>query len=59
VLVNVAGVIQVLLVSMGLVCHPFPALGLIGPLAEPIRHGMAIGAPTISSYFGHKLLTFG
>lgn len=58
VLVNIAGVIQVWGVSMVLVYHVFPAIGFIGPLSEPIAHGVAIGIPTISSYFGHKFLTF-
>ena len=58
VLVNIAGVIQVWVVSMALVYHVLPAIGFEGPLAEPIAHGVAIGVPTISSYFGHKFLTF-
>jgi putative flippase GtrA len=58
VLVNLAGIVQVWLVSMGLVYWLFPALGFFGALAEPVGHGIAIGVPTISSYFGHKLLTF-
>jgi putative flippase GtrA len=59
VLVNIAGIIQVWAVSMGLLYYAFPALRFVGPLAEPVAHGLAICAPTISSYFGHKLLTFG
>jgi putative flippase GtrA len=58
VLVNIAGVIQVWGVSMVLVSYLFPAIGFVGPLVEPIAHGIAIGIPTISSYFGHKFLTF-
>jgi putative flippase GtrA len=59
VLVNIAGIIQVWAVSMGLLYYVFPAVGFIGPLAEPLAHGLAICVPTVSSYFGHKLLTFG
>jgi putative flippase GtrA len=59
VLVNIAGIVQVWIVSMVLVYHAFPAIGFVGPLAEPVAHGLAIGVPTISSYFGHRLLTFG
>jgi putative flippase GtrA len=58
VLVNIAGVIQAWGASMVLVYHVFPAIGFIGPLVEPIGHGIAIGIPTLSSYFGHKFLTF-
>jgi putative flippase GtrA len=58
ILVNLAGIVQVWLVSMGLVYWFFPAVGFVGSLAEPVGHGIAIGVPTISSYFGHKLLTF-
>jgi putative flippase GtrA len=58
VLVNLAGVVQVWLVSMGLAHHLFPSVGIVGPLAEPVAHGIAIGVPTISSYFGHRFLTF-
>lgn len=58
VLVNLAGIVQVWGVSMGLVYYLFPAIGFIGPLAEPLGHGIAIGVPTVSSYFGHRFLTF-
>lgn len=58
VLVNLAGIAQVWGVSMALVYFAFPAIGFTGPLAESLAHGIAIGVPTISSYFGHKFLTF-
>ncbi|HTV32051.1 MAG TPA: GtrA family protein [Methylocella sp.] len=58
VLVNLAGIAQVWAVSMTLVYYLFPAVGFIGPLSEPIGHGLAIGVPTISSYFGHRFFTF-
>ena len=58
ILVNIAGIAQVWLVSMALVYYLFPAIGFIGPLAKSIGHGIAIGVPTISSYFGHRYLTF-
>ncbi|MBG0792658.1 GtrA family protein [Methylocystis sp. H62] len=58
ILVNLAGIAQVWAVSMALVYYAFPAVGFISPLAEPLGHGIAIGVPTISSYFGHRLLTF-
>ncbi len=58
VLVNIAGIAQVWAVSMALVYHVFPAIGFVGALTEPVGHGIAIGVPTISSYFGHRFLTF-
>lgn len=58
VLVNIAGVIQVWFVSIGLVYYLFPTIDFVGPLAKSIGHGVAIGVPTISSYFGHRYLTF-
>jgi putative flippase GtrA len=58
VLVNIVGIAQVWVVSISLVDWIFPGIGLSASLAEPIAHGVAIGVPTISSYFGHKMLTF-
>jgi putative flippase GtrA len=58
VLVNLAGIAQVWAVAMALVYSVFPMIGFTGPLAEPLGHAIAIGVPTISSYFGHRLLTF-
>jgi putative flippase GtrA len=58
VLVNIAGIVQVWAVSMALVYYLFPAIGFVGALSEPVGHGIAIGVPTISSYFGHRYLTF-
>jgi putative flippase GtrA len=59
VLVNLVGIVQVWAVAMALVYWFFPTIGLVGPLTEPLGHGIAIGVPTISSYIGHRLLTFG
>lgn len=58
ILVNIAGIVQVWIVSMTLLYYVFPFVKFTGALAEPIAHGLAIGVPTISSYFGHKFLTF-
>jgi putative flippase GtrA len=58
VLVNVAGIVQVWVMSVALVYYVFPTIGFKGPLAEPVGHGIAIGVPAISSYIGHKFLTF-
>jgi putative flippase GtrA len=58
VLVNLAGIVQVWAVSMVLVYYLFPAIRCVGQLAEPVGHAIAIGVPTISSYFGHRFFTF-
>jgi len=58
VLVNLAGIAQVWAVAMALVYWVFPTIGFVGPLTEPLGHGVAIGVPTISSYIGHRMLTF-
>lgn len=59
VLVNIVGIAQVWAVSMILVYKAFPTIGFVGPLTESVGHGIAIGVPTITSYFGHRFLTFG
>lgn len=58
VLVNIAGLAQVWLVSMLLVTYALPALGHDGALWRSFAHGFAIGVPTLSSYIGHRFLTF-
>jgi len=58
VMINIAAIAQVWAAAMALVYYVFPSLGVVGPLAEPLGHGIAIGVPTISSYFGHRFLTF-
>lgn len=58
ILINVIAIAQVWAASMALVYYAFPSIGFVGPLAEPLGHGVAIGVPTISSYFGHRFLTF-
>ena len=57
VLVNFAGVTQVWLASMFLVTFLFPLVGFRW-YAEAIGHGISICLPAISSYFGHKHLTY-
>lgn len=57
-LVNVAGIGQVVLVAWGLQRHLFPALGWTGAAADAVAHGIAIGVPAVSSYFGHRSFSF-
>jgi putative flippase GtrA len=58
ILINIFAIAQVWAAAMTLVYYAFPSIGVVGPLAEPLGHGLAIGVPTISSYFGHRFLTF-
>lgn len=58
VLVNVAGIAQVWLAANALVGFVFPLAGWTGPSAEAVGHGIAIALPAVTSYFGHKHLTF-
>jgi energy-coupling factor transport system substrate-specific component len=48
VLVNLAGVVQVWLVANGLATLVHPALA----------HAVGIAVPTLTSWFGHRMLTF-
>ncbi|MFL5334496.1 MAG: GtrA family protein [Geminicoccaceae bacterium] len=57
VLVNLAGVTQVWLASMFLVTILFPAIGFRW-YPEAIGHGIGMCLPVVSSYFGHKHLTY-
>ncbi len=57
VLVNLAGVTQVWLASMFLVTILFPSIGFRW-YAEAIGHGIGMCVPVVSSYFGHKHLTY-
>ena len=57
VVVNLAGLAQTLLVSLFLAKWLFPRLGLFAH-AEEIAHAIGIGVPAITSYYGHKWLSF-
>lgn len=56
-LVNLLSVAQTLLVSVVMARHVLPALGITWH-AETLAHGLGVAVPAVSSYFGHKLLTF-
>ena len=57
VVVNLAGLAQTLLVSLFLARWLFPRLG-VHAHAEEIAHAIGIGVPAITSYYGHKWLSF-
>ncbi|RYC32037.1 GtrA family protein [Lichenibacterium minor] len=56
-LVNVAALVQVLAVSLGLAELAFPALGLSWH-AELIAHVIGVLSPVVVSYQGHKRFSF-
>lgn len=57
VLVNLMGITLTWLLSLFFVEWLFPAVGF-GFYPEAIGHGLAIAAPTATSWFGHRYLTF-
>jgi len=57
VIVNIFGIAQVWLISVGLAEYLFPYLKLEFYPNE-IAHFIALGIPAISSYFGHKYFSF-
>lgn len=56
-LVNVAALMQVLIVSVGLAKGLFPAIGLVWN-AELIAHAVGVLSPVVVSYQGHKRFSF-
>lgn len=57
VLVNLAALLQVWIVSVGLADWVFPKIGLVWN-AELIAHVVGVLSPVVASYFGHKYFTF-
>lgn len=62
VIVNMLAVLQTLGISIGLVRWGFPYslgnFGLVIPHAEASAHLVGVLVPVVTSYFGHKFLTF-
>lgn len=57
IIVNIFGVFQVFIISVGLAEYFFPYISLeLYP--NEIAHFIALGVPAISSYFGHKYFSF-
>jgi putative flippase GtrA len=57
VLVNMVGLTQTWLLSLLLVNWLLPRIGWTFH-AEALAHAAALAAPTITSWFGHRYLTF-
>jgi putative flippase GtrA len=57
VVVNVFAVLQTLAISLVLVHWVFPAFGVVNH-AEAIAHLVGVLVPAVTSYFGHRMLTF-
>jgi len=62
VMVNMLAVLQTLGISIGLVRWGFPYIvgnyGFVIPHAEASAHLVGVLVPVVTSYFGHKFLTF-
>ena len=56
-LVNMVAIIQVWLISVGLAEYLFPYIGF-DYFAKEIAHAIGISIPAISSYYGHKYISF-
>jgi len=56
-LVNLFAVLQTWLVSVGLRNWLLPLLGIV-VLRDLIAHGVGVAVPVLSSYFGHKHISF-
>jgi putative flippase GtrA len=57
-LVNLAALVQVWLVSVGLTYWIFPAVGWTFH-AELLAHTIAVCSPVLTSYYAHRVFTFG
>lgn len=55
--INLAALVQVWGISVGLVRWGFPAVGFDWH-PEEVAHLVGVGTPMITSYLGHKYLTF-
>lgn len=55
--VSAFGGIQTWLISLGLAEYALPAIAYPGPV-ESTAHAVGIGIPIITSFFGHKWLSF-
>lgn len=57
ILVNIIGFLQTLAVTMGCFHYVLPYLGIV-KMTHEISHALGLIAPIITSYIGHKKLSF-
>jgi putative flippase GtrA len=57
VIVNLFALLQTLLVSIALDRWLLPSMGVVSQ-AQALAHLIGVLAPTITSYFGHQMITF-
>jgi putative flippase GtrA len=57
ILVNLLALVQVWAVSVVLARYVFPALEMTWH-AETVAHAIGVSVPAVTSYFGHKHLSF-
>ncbi len=57
-IVNLLALVQVWLISVGLLRLLFPAIGFSWQ-AETIAHAIGVASPVLTSYFAHKYYSFG
>lgn len=55
--VNILAVVQTLIISVALARWALPTLGVVNH-AEALAHFVGVLVPVVTSYFGHKYLTF-
>lgn len=55
--VNLFALLQTLVISLVLARWALPSAGIVGH-AEALAHLIGVIVPVVSSYFGHKFLTF-
>lgn len=56
-MVNIAAVLQTVVISVALAAYLFPSVGLLSH-RETIAHAIGVIVPAITSYIGHKYLSF-
>jgi hypothetical protein len=55
--VNLFALLQTLLASVALARWVLPSLGVVSR-AEALAHLVGVLVPTVTSYFGHRMITF-
>lgn len=55
--VNAVAVLQTLVVTLALARWALPAMG-VGAFVEEIAHAVGVAVPIVTSFFGHKHLSF-